>query len=393
MKNWNETKSASTDEILAWAETQAWAKAMAECPQDADWHAEGDVWTHTRMVVAEVERLPEWASLQRDAQLKLLFTALFHDAGKPRTTAVDPATNRTRSPKHALVGVEIGRAVLRDLDCDLGIREEIAALIRYHGRPPFLLEKSDPAHEVISLSWLVNHRLLYLFALADTRGRRTGEMSRPEENIYLWRMVAEENDCLDRPYSFANDHARFLFYREALTSLYYTPREDYRCTVTLLSGLPGSGKDTWVARHRPGLPVVSLDDVRANLDVDATDNQGEVIQAGREGCREHLRAKRDFAFNATNTLRQTRKRWIDLFADYAARVEVVYLEPPLSIIRLQNERRSKPVPTPVIQHLVDKLEPPTWAEAHSLCLVGEPQAAAKPSESEARGAQSLRESR
>jgi predicted kinase len=370
MKNWDEVKRASTGQILAWAEVQPWAKAMADCQQDAEWHAEGDTWTHVRMVVAELERLPEWPSLDRDAQVKLLFTALFHDAGKPATTAIDPATGRTHSPKHALVGMEIGRHVLRELGCDLCVREEIAAHVRYHGRPPYVLEKPDPAHEVISLSWLVNHRLLYLFALADTRGRRTREMSRPEENVHLWRMVAEENECFVQPYAFANDHARFLFYREALSSLHYVPREEYRCTVTLLSGLPGSGKDTWLARHRPKLPVVSLDELRAGLDVDATDNQGEVVQAARETCREHLRAGRDFAFNGTNTVRQTRKRWIDLFADYGARIEVVYVEPPLPLIFQQNERRAKPVPKQVIQHLVEKLEPPTWAEAHSVSLVG-----------------------
>jgi hypothetical protein len=99
-----------------------------------------------------------------------------------------------------------------------------------------------------------------------------------------------------------------------------------------MSGLPGSGKDTWLATNRPGLPVVSLDDLRAFLAVDATENQGEVIQAARESCREHLRAGRDFVFNATNTVRQTRKRWIDLFADYGARVELVYVEPPLPVI-------------------------------------------------------------
>jgi predicted kinase len=370
MRNWDEAQRASIGQILAWAEAQPWAKAMADCSQDSEWHAEGDVWTHTRMVVAELERLPEWPSLDRDAQLKLLFTALFHDAGKPATTAFDPATGRTHSPKHALVGVEVGRHVLRALGCGLNVREQIAALVRYHGRPPYLLEKPDPAHEVISLSWLVNHRLLYLFALADTRGRRTREMSRPEENIHLWRMVAEENDCLHRPYAFANDHARFLFYRESLSSLHYTPREEYRCTVTLMSGLPGSGKDTWLARHGVKLPVVSLDDIRADLDVDPTDDQGEVIQAARETCREHLRAGRDFAFNATNTVRQTRKRWVDLFADYGARAEIVYLEPPLPVIFQQNERRARPVPNLVIQHLVEKLEPPTWAEAHSVTLVG-----------------------
>src|SRR5581483_9445116 len=120
-----------------------------------------------------------------------------------------------------------------------------------------------------------------------------------------------------------------LFYREALSTLHYTPREEYRCTVTLMVGLPGAGKDSWLARHRPDLPVVSLDDIRSSLDVEPTDNQGEVVQQGREACREHLRAKRDFAFNATNIVRPTRKRWVDLFADYGARVEMVYVEPPL----------------------------------------------------------------
>jgi predicted kinase len=370
MKNWDEIKRASTPQILAWAETQSWAKAMAACPQDAEWHAEGDVWTHTRMVVAEGERLPEWPSLDREAQLQLFFTALFHDAGKPATTQLDPMTGRTHSPRHALTGMEIGRAVLRDLGCDLSMREEIAGLVRYHERPPYLLEKPDPAQEIISLSWLVNHRRLFLFALADTRGRRTRALTRPEENLYLWRLVAEENGCFEQSYAFANDHARFLFYRDALSSLHYTPHEDYRCTVTLMSGLPGSGKDMWLAQHRPGQPVVSLDDLRTDLEVEATDNQGEVVQCAREGCREHLRAGRDFAFNATNTLRQTRRRWVDLFADYGARIELVYLEPPLPVILDQNQRRPKPVPRQVIQRLVQTLEPPTWAEAHSVTLIG-----------------------
>ena len=50
-----------------------------------------------------------------------------------------------------------------------------------------------------------------------------------------------------------------------------------------------------------------------SLDVDATENQGEVIQAAREACREHLRAGRDFALNGTNTVRQTRKRLFSTF--------------------------------------------------------------------------------
>ncbi len=369
MKTWPDIIRFTNAQIFAWAEAQPWAREMAACQQDAQWHAEGDVWTHTRMVCAELERLADWPLLDRAAQLKLLFTALFHDAGKPATTVLDPDTGRTRSPKHALVGTEITRRVLRELECDLVTREEIAALVRFHGRPPFLLEKEKPEYEVISLSWQVNNRLLYLFALADTRGRQAKEMTRPEENLHLWKLVAEERGCFARPYPFVNEHARFLFYRDQLSSLHYTPHEDYRCAVTLMSGLPGAGKDTWLAQHRPETPVVALDAIRDALDVEATDNQGEVIQAAREKCREHLRAGQNFAFNATNITRRMRQRWIELFADYSTRVEVVYVEPSLSALLQQNKRRSNPVPEKVILQLIEKLEPPTVTECHSLTFV------------------------
>lgn len=369
VKTWTDILSATNAQILDWAQTQPWAHAMAACNQDAQWHAEGDVWTHTKMVCAELERLDEWASLPRAAQLKLLFTALFHDSGKPATTVLEPETGRTRSPKHALAGAEIARHELRALACDLATREEIVALVRFHGRPPFLLEKSSPEHDVISLSCLVNNHLLYLFALADTRGRHAKEMSRPEETLHLWKLAAEERNCFSTPYRFANDQARFLFYRDQLSSLHYTPHVQHGCTVTLMSGLPGAGKDTWLTRHRPKLPVVALDAIREALDIEATDNQGEVIQVAREQCRVHLRAGQDFAFNATNITRQMRKRWIDLFADYGAKIEIVYLEPSVASILAQNKRRSNPVPEKVILRLLEKLEPPNVTECHSLVFV------------------------
>ena len=74
------------------------------------------------------------------------------------------------------------------------------------------------------------------------------------------------------------------------------------------------------------------------------ENQGEVIQLARERCRELLRSGQSFAFSATNLLHQTRQRWIDLFADYNARIEIVYVEPPMPVILAQNKRRERSVP-------------------------------------------------
>lgn len=370
MNSWNEFATASTPRIVTWAEQQLWARAMAECAQDARWHAEGDVWTHVQMVLGQLEGLTEWPSLDRPSQLVMLFVALFHDSGKPATTVVDPSTGRTHSPKHSLVSAELARAVLRDLGCDLLTRERIVNLVRYHGRPPYLMEKPDPAREVISLSWLAELRLLYLFALADTRGRRTTEFARSEETLEWWKIVAEENACFDRPFAFANDQARFLFYRDSEFSLHYIPSEKHRCVVTLMSGLPGAGKDSWIAQYLAGIPVVSLDELRFELSVEPTDDQGSVIQAARECCREYLRAGRDFVFNGTNTMRQTRRRWINLFAEYGARINVVYVEPPLATVFAQNARRSNPVPRQVIERLLKRLEVPNWTESHGLRLVG-----------------------
>lgn len=297
--NWDELTRSSLESTLAWAAEQPWCQAMADCQQDAGWHAEGDVWTHTRMVCAQLPQLAEWPLLTPHEQTILIFTALFHDSAKPLTSKVDPETGRITSAKHAIKGELLARGVLRALDCPLEPREEIARMVRYHGRPAFLLEKPDPAREVVSLSWSVNNKLLYLFALADTRGRSTADMGRPEENLHLWKLVAEEHGCFDHPYPFANDQARFLFFRQRDPDLYYVPHEDYHGTVTMLSGLPGSGKDTWLAAALPDIPVIALDAVRDELDVATTDNQGQVAQLARQRCREMLRARQSFAFNTT----------------------------------------------------------------------------------------------
>jgi hypothetical protein len=188
MNTWDELRTATPAQVLAWARETPWAEAMASCPQDAQWQAEGDVWTHTTLVVCELERLPEWSDLGVDDRCRLMMTALFHDAGKPATSHVDPESGRIRSPKHSLVGEKLARQVLGDLGCELALREEIARLVRYHGRPPYLFEKPDSNLEVISLSWQVDTRLHYLFALADTRGRVAADTARPEDVLHLWKL-------------------------------------------------------------------------------------------------------------------------------------------------------------------------------------------------------------
>lgn len=366
---WDELSTASIDDLITWAEPQAWSRAMAACLQDSEWHAEGDVWTHTQLVLQELTQLDEWRSVGQHEQAVLKFTALLHDVAKPLTTEIDPETGRVTSPKHAVKGEHVARSILRDAGCDLSTREEICRLVRYHGRPAFLMERDEPSHEVIRLSWLLNNRLLFLFAVADTRGRDTDAMSRPEENLHYWKLASEEAGCFEQPFPFSNAQSRFVFGRQEKPNLHYVVHQDFACDVTMMCGLPGSGKDTWLAAHRGDCPVVSLDELREELGVDPTDDQGRVVQLAKERCRELMRSGTSFVFNATNVVRQTRKGWIELFSDYGARIEMVYVEPPIKTILKQNRERTQTVPESVIRKLADKCEPPTWWECHDLALI------------------------
>lgn len=372
---WHRLSSGDVEATIAWAGSRPWAAKLAACEQDPVWHAEGDVWTHTQLVCRELPGVAGWHDLEPRDRAACLMSAVFHDAGKPETTIRDPATGHIHAPKHAVAGVALARRELAALACPPVLRERIVSLVRYHALPPRVLERENPLRDVIRMSWLLDTRLLGIVARADFRGRvchaapawsSGGGPPRSEDDFALWDLICRELACDGRPYPFGNDQARFRFFRDPACDRSHVPHEAYRCTVTMLSGLPAAGKDTWLAQHRPGLPVVALDAVRAELDVEPTDDQGSVAQAAREACREHLRAGRDFAFNATNLSQRIRGRWVNLFADYDARIEMVHLDVPLATALARNRRRPRPVPEGVIRRLHDRLEPPTWLECHAL---------------------------
>jgi predicted kinase len=138
----------------------------------------------------------------------------------------------------------------------------------------------------------------------------------------------------------------------------------------VLSGLPGSGKDTYVRTVLKDYAHVSLDVTREAMDVAPTDNQGRVAQAIVEACRVHLRAKSPFVFNATNLTRLQRAKIITLAIAYDAHVAVHAFDLPEARIRKQNRERAASVPERVLDSMIEKWEPPTLLEAHDVVWIG-----------------------
>jgi predicted kinase len=351
------------------AESFSWLRALAGTPQEPEYHGEGDVFIHTRMVAEAMIALPSWHSLPASERSLLFASALLHDVGKPAMTHL-AADGRISSRGHARKGELLTRRIL----CDgqelppvaLQAREYIARLVRFHGLPLRFLDSPNPQRSVIEASQSVRLSHLTLLAEADVCGRICADQDELLTRIELFNAFCQEQECYDAPRQFATSHSRFTYFQKEQSDPAYVAYDETQFEVVLMSGLPGSGKDTWLKTNVPELPVVSLDELRRELRIAPTDDQGRVIQAARERARVMLRQKMAFAWNATNITRQLRQQLIDLFVSYGARVRLVYLDASLPQLLERNRARRAYVPEAVLQRLLNKLEVPDLTEAQQV---------------------------
>lgn len=363
------TLPTAPDAALPWDIIAAcgWWEAMAECPQDPIYHAEGDVATHTRMVVDELRAAPEWRVLPEDARYILLLAALLHDIGKPATTKV-VENGRITSDGHSRVGAIESRRLLWEAGVPFAIREAVCGLIRWHQRPFYLIEQENARYMAHTVSMTARCDWLTILATADIRGRVCPDIDRPLLNTALFGEFCADEDCLTGPRVFPSDHSRFLYFqsRGERDPNYHAYEPENRPTFLLMSGLPGAGKDTWVRTHGPDWPIISLDEIRAELKVLPTDSQEPVLAVARERARELLRRGQSLIWNATNLSRELRTKRLRFADDYTAIVHVVYVESAAATQRRQNVNRTGRVPDNAMERLFRQWEIPDTTEAHTL---------------------------
>ena len=98
--------------------------ALKGVPQPPQYHPEGDVWVHTRMML---EAIPAGASRT------LAWGVLLHDVGKPATFRPAAATgDRIRFDGHAQVGVRIAADICKRLKFSTDESDQILALVDNH---------------------------------------------------------------------------------------------------------------------------------------------------------------------------------------------------------------------------------------------------------------------
>ena len=150
-------------------------KPLVGCKQEPEWHPEGDVWTHTLMVVDKARELN--ADLARPELITVMLGAVCHDLGKPPTTAV--IDGRIRSMEHEEAGVAPTLRVLDRLNIHtidgFDVRAQVIGLVANHLKPGMFHKAAtvgDGAFRRLALK--VDLELLARVARADCLGRAGG---------------------------------------------------------------------------------------------------------------------------------------------------------------------------------------------------------------------------
>lgn len=357
--------------MMFYDKVKIWLKGLSEylsdmekCEQDKDFHAEGNVLIHTKMVLDEVEKL----KIPEEDKEILRWVALLHDIGKPYCSK--EIDGHIRSHGHSRIGYHIAMDLIEQTQLEFIDKLQVLNIIRYHGEPCWIIETDkDPDYECIKMSMDCRLDLLYYFAKCDVLGRTADDKPKLLENIEYFKEYCVTLNCFNNPYAFSSSIAKYNYLVKKTHHHTDMPFDDTKSKVYMVCGLPGSGKNYYIDKAFSWLPVISLDEIRKELKIKPTGNQGKVIQLAKERAREFMRKGDNFVWNATNTTRQMRSGLINLFNEYNSFINITFINKSLKTILEQNNNRENKVPVDVIEKLYKKLDIPKNIEAHHISFI------------------------
>jgi tRNA nucleotidyltransferase (CCA-adding enzyme) len=163
---------------------------MLGCPQEPEWHPEGDVWIHTRLVLDQAAKFAR--HLPKEKRITVLLAALCHDLGKPSTTAV--IDGRIRSLSHDQAGIAPTTALMDTMNIHTingyDVRNQVLELVLHHLLPGQFNRNKDTITDGAfrRLARKCNLDLLYRVAKADSTGRTNAYSDAEEVEWFIARV-------------------------------------------------------------------------------------------------------------------------------------------------------------------------------------------------------------
>jgi predicted kinase len=369
--------------------------------QEPEWHAEGNVFTHTQLVLENIYKIldTEAAHLPLDHRLSLILAAVLHDIAKPLVTKVKEIDGQQKivAPYHEERAASYLFYRILELGFPYPIIQLTLRLVAYHHMPKRLVMHNALKGEYFKLARMVDLELLYYLAKADMRGRVCKDQPQQCEIIEFFRLYCEEFDLWQKPSPY---EAWRIFFNQNLPDLspesrdavfgyaiqdfeeglIFTPEEaiarrypylkDFPQLV-VMAGPSGAGKSTYVQKYFNDYQVISLDKLREEYSKERSNqkNNSFIHHKARDILKQHLRQKQKIVWDATNLRKDFREIIIQLGLNYHALVSLVVMHMPLTQIQQGNHSRQHQVSNHVFDDQLDKFEWTEDSEAHRIAFV------------------------
>ena len=167
--------------------------------QNPKYHPEGDVWTHTMIVLDNAAKFRNEVS---DAYSFMLF-ALMHDLGKIETTEI--INGEVHSYNHEVVGVEIAEKLLERVCHEKKVKNYVLKSIPLHMRPSMLFESKSKIKKTNKLfDEAVEPKDLIYFSLCD-KHVETSKKEELEKKEFLFERFRVYEETMEQPYIAGKD--------------------------------------------------------------------------------------------------------------------------------------------------------------------------------------------
>lgn len=368
-------------------------------PQDPEWHAEGDVYIHTDMVISETYKLFEENEFTNEEKLILLLAAIFHDICKPMVTKERElqGVNRVIAPKHEEMGISYLYYRFMEEDLDEYVKVHVLDLVGYHQKPKLLVIKNKSEWHY---KYLTRHTAGYLFyyhQIADMKGRECSDKELQLSYLEEFKMFCDEYNCfkttsciigelsmlLRANFKFnGEDDLKYVIYKciydlindeydEPIVAYqkYYEQKDDYSNAI-ILCGLSGSGKSTYTKELLKTMDctIISLDEIRKGFKINNTNRKavdGQVLQIATKQFKECMAKNQNVVWDACNIRKDFRSKLISLAHQYNALTTVVLVSTSINdCVENDKGRTDGHLGKEIILDQLDKFQFPEFHESN-----------------------------
>lgn len=332
------------------------------------YHLEGDVWTHTSLVM---QRSEKFGNITRLA-------ALCHDLGKPlaREQVMKDEIGKTRFFNHGSLSVFEARSVLKEFP-ELNLTHddiiEVMMLINYHQELFELFNTKDLSLEKClkseAFNQFISHGYIFILHLLEL-------MECDANGRFMVESQLEKNEIF-------NFNIEWIKHELATSHIFESPSKvetNNNPWVCLLIGVPGSGKSTFRNNIKDDFITISRDDKILEIAngmkyTEAFQKFGQdkrIDETLLKDFRVAVQLNKNIVVDMTNMSAKSRRKWLSMTHKNYNKKAVIFLPDEKELQRrfkYRNELEDKFIPDHVLLNMKKNLALPLKSEFHQISYV------------------------